>query len=187
MISTKKKVIIVGALVVLFGVFFIKLHQYHITEVQSKCRYLRSERYGGTLDIIYFENCFGVISIESSAYFGTNRKRMPYTIRDDKHNYDITTVADKTNYKLVRDNLYIYDDYFPLIAAPDRLDPVNYGERFFVDGELQSFTYPHLVDVPKYIKVDINTGEVLIHTNSLDEISDSDRSEFEKLKADVGK
>lgn len=160
-------------LLVVVSISYLSKNDKQIEEKKNSCEYVDNNRYGSFVDLTSFVDCFGILSVETND--------SAYTIRDDKHDYNIAIVGSKKDYLLQNDFLYIYDDYFKKIAKPDSKEPVNYGMEYFVNGEVKLFTYPHIPDIPKYIKVEINTGEVTLY-KTYDQMPKDAKQIYEELE-----
>ena len=166
---------------VIARIFFFLRGKNNIEQKKASCQYLNNNRYGGLVDFTSFIDCFGIISIENSTQEIDNKNIETYTIRDDKHDYTIAIIDNPKGYKVNNDKLYIIDNFFKKIAAPDRVEPVNYGQWFYINGEVKKNTYPHLSDIPKYIQVDISTGEVTLY-NTYDQMPEEVKTIFKELE-----
>lgn len=165
------------------GVFVVSQHllgKSQLKHPKTECPYLDNARYGGFVDSISLIDCFGVISIEDQAYYSNFVRRPTYTIRDDKHKYTIVTVDNRQAYKVREGMLYVYDALFPQLVAADKTNPVNYGLTFYINGEIRKLYYPHISDVPKYIKIDITSGEVQLYVK-FEDIPENDKDVFSQL------
>ncbi|OGY42211.1 MAG: hypothetical protein A2Y67_01685 [Candidatus Buchananbacteria bacterium RBG_13_39_9] len=118
----------------------------------------------------------GIISIEDWKI-----PQRHYEIRDDKHSYIIEFVNNTKQYKLNDGSLYIY-------RAPDESFQTQLGnnnekvfyEKLFMNGEIKTIEYDNFEKIPKYMKVDVNTGEVSLY-NSFGEMTSGDSNIYREL------
>ena len=149
----KLSILVLIFIILILSIFLLQHKEQKI--MTEKCPYLDNQRYGK--DISYID-CFNIFSIEHESPWLGNEQLSVYNVRDDKNNYNIATVSDLKRYKVVNNYLYIFDDGWKKLSAPDKPDPVNYSRDFYINSKVKEYTYPHLIDMPNFIRVKISSG-----------------------------
>jgi hypothetical protein len=170
----KRKIILLTLVILILVVLPVALLIYLNWSYKNKisqCPYIDTSNYG--IDV-FFEDCFGVISIERR----TSGEEF-YLIQDDKHKYTIENVDFKRQYGLNNGYLYIYrapDENFQTLLGNDKI----YYEKLFKAGEIKTLEYENFEKISKYMKVDVNTGEVSLYSSFV-EMSSDDSNIFREL------
>lgn len=118
--------------------------------------------------------CFGVITVDVDT--SDPKSRYAYTLQDHKNDYEIAVLLNEKDYSLSNENLLF-------INVDPRVNNLSsYGSFYFVDGQRKPFIYRSYSDMPRYISVNIYSGEVTIYPNDLSEIPEVERSIFKDLE-----
>jgi len=172
--------ILVCALLYVFILLIIKADEKDINKVNQECPYLTQATYGIDFG---FVKCFGIFSIGHETIWLNDKDEISiYVLRDDQHNYNIARITGLEKYSIINNSLYIFDDGYDKVAAPEGKYPgEDYHRYFYVDGAKKDFAYPHLVDVPDYIQVETSTGEVTLY-NTYDQMPEEAKLIFQELE-----
>lgn len=171
----KRNYFLIASIVIILLIVPITIIAFLIQSYNNKistCPYINTNIFGRDIS---FEDCFGIISIDRRTL-----GEVFYMIKDDKHSYSIEIVKTTRQYKLSNGYLYIYrmpDSNFQTTLGNDKI----YYEKLFMNGEIKTIEYDSFDKIPRYIKVDTNTGEVVLF-NATGEMSEVDKKIFEELE-----
>ena len=62
----------------------------------------------------------------------------------------------------------------------------KYIVAYYINGGFHNFEYESLNEIPKYLSIDINSGEVTLYPNNLNEISETERKIFQEVTCYFG-
>lgn len=116
--------------------------------------------------------CYGIITEER-----WTESENAFSLYDHKNKYEIVALDEQGHYKMNGDNLLVH------VIDGRPIDWDSYAVWYFIGGEEKLFTYRAYSNIPKYIAINIYTGEVTIYSNNLEEIPEAERDIFKELEA----
>jgi len=181
---TTKQLLLIGVFLLFVGIlalwWLIGL-QFDYEEKIARCPEYEDTVYFGSGSQDYsFVDCYGVVIIEKSPR--THPSERHYAIKDvrDKH-YWIASVSSKNAYKIEEEFIYVFDDNIESADPNVELNNVwMYSRHFYVKGEFKAFYYSERSEIPLYLKINTQTGEVTLY-NVFEEMPENDREVFEGI------
>lgn len=178
-LNTKKWIFVFLLVVIaILSLIYFKLYYYN-SKVDVNCssevkKSLEEGRYSGfgPSNDTQLIACYGIITEES----WTDAENS-YSLYDHKNKYEAVLLDGQGHYNIDGDSLFV------VVNDTRPKDLPGYGVWYFVDGKERLFTYKLYDDIPKYIAIDIYSGEVTIYPNNLEEIPEKERYIFQELEA----
>ena len=162
----------------IFAVLFINFlfnfdqtDEYNCSDLIDKQSYLV---FGS--DVQYIA-CYGVVTVDKD--ISNPKSRYAYTLKDHKNDYEMVVLPNGHSFELLGEELLFY------YIDPRPNDLADWGLNFFVDGDDKIFIYRSYDEIPKYLSVNIYSGEVTIYPNNLEAIPEVERSIFKELRSKV--
>lgn len=139
-------------------------------EVEKSIKAGRYSGFGPSYDTKLIA-CYGAITEEQWMEVENG-----YSLYDHINKYEITSLDYQGGYKVEENKIFVVVKD----SRPKNLP--SYGVWYFVDGEQKPFTYKSYDDIPKYIAIDIYSGEVTIYPNDLSKIPETESKIFKELE-----
>ena len=165
---TKILLIFAVCLLIVIPVFYVAVyfHQANVKleKIISKCPDIDLKRYDFPGDIGFYD-CYNNIAIDIER----TEDSAIYSLQDIKHEYSIISFETSHQYQLVGDIIYVFNatggvGYYFI----DQNGKQYYFDDYLVDGQMQSFDYNTIDEIPRYFAIDTITGNVRLYNNISD-------------------
>jgi hypothetical protein len=167
---TKKIKIIIAIIAILF-IAFLGTHyfmfEYPKIGIAKKCQ-------GFVPTWTDFIDCYGIVSINDGW-------DMDYiSLKDHIHKYEIARVYNQNQYIYINNKIFVINLKNIENSASDGFN-TTYYQKLFQGGNLIENEYDSISNIPNYLVIDTENGEVKTYKN-IDEVPNSEKKYFEDIK-----
>ncbi len=168
----KITIIVVSLVTMTFAGLFL-LHYFWFTAPEKK---IAAECQGFVPAWLDYVDCSGVVAIND----GWDMDHI--SIRDHIHDYEIARVYNQDQYIFAEGKLSVINRKYIENSASDGVE-TTYYQRLFQNGEIVRHPYSAISEIPAYLSVDTQTGEVNAYSN-IDDVPKNDQKYFLEIETE---
>lgn len=162
----KITIIIVSLVILTFAGLFL-LYYFWFTAPEKK---IAAECQGYIPAWPSFIECSGVVAINDGWDIDY------ISIRDHVHDYSIAHVYNRNQYVFAEGKLFVINREYIENSASDGVE-TTYYQTLFQNGKMVDHPYSAISEIPTYLSVDVQTGEVNSY-NNIDEVPKENKEYF---------
>lgn len=163
-------IILIGACIIGFPVAWICKSVIHQQRVLIQCPELR--QYQTSL-----EACYGILVIQTQVDDTISK----YLINDYKHGlYVVSAINNKNRYRVEGNTMYIIDEREHTGTIRHDNGPIKSIVDVYQNGKVITLEFDNPEDIPNYVTVDINSGEVARY-KTINEVPESAKMIFQEI------
>jgi len=173
---------ITGAIVTLVSVMTLVYFAINLKggQIESRCSdVINFNQYGGFGADLRFLECYGILAKEQDLDDGH------FQLYDHMNKYIVAVLSKEKSLRVIDYRAYLLQPQSESYSIRYDADLSEYYVWYYSDGRFKQLAFKNLDQIPKYISVDINNGEVTIYPNNLEEITEVEKKIFQELEAAV--